>query len=300
MVHVVTLLLNYPPMAPTSNTLNYGRSSKMTTNSVYNGLISVIVSTYNWPKALKLVLRSLQAQSDQNFEVIIVDDGSTGETAELIKGFSKQANFPLKHLWQEDKGFRAARARNLGIRAATGDYIIFLDGDCITQKSFVSKHRRLAEPNFFIAGHRVILNQKFTQEVIQKNIKIWNYASWKWILNRIQGYSNKWAPKPTLKGINRYRKLHKWQGAKTCNLAFWKQDLLNIKGFDESFEGWGFEDSDLVIRILNNGIKRKSGKFATEVFHLWHKTASRSNEVSNLKMLEEALKSNKIEPLKGL
>ena len=103
-------------MAPILNILNYGKNGVMKNNSPDLSLISVIIATYNWPEALHLVLCALNNQTDSNFEVIIVDDGSTEDTKAMIELFKAQANFPITHLWQEDIGFRAARARNLGIQ----------------------------------------------------------------------------------------------------------------------------------------------------------------------------------------
>ncbi len=282
-------------MAHISNMLNYGRSNKMS-NNTYQGLVSVIVSTYNWPEALKLALTALNNQTDSNFEVIIVDDGSTFATKEMIEQFKTMARFPLKHLWQEDKGFRAARARNLGIKHASGDYIIFLDGDCVPNIHFIENHRKIAETNYFVVGHRIILSESYTQKVLQHQLPLWKKSGFEWMINALCKNSNKLLPKLYVPFLNRYKKPNKWQGAKTCNLAFWKNDLLAVRGFDESFEGWGFEDSDLVIRILNYGKRRKSGKFATEVFHLWHKEADRANEGKNFDYLQQLLQTKRIHP----
>ena len=265
-------------------------------NSSYHGLISLIISTYNWPEALYLVLMSLNNQVDKHFEVLIVDDGSTDETRMMIDTFQTQAKFPLTHLWQEDQGFRAAKVRNLGIKHANGEYVIFLDGDCIPNISFISNHRKLIQKNHFVVGHRIILSRKFTKETLQKKSSLWQKKWLYWIINRIKGNSNKFFPKLYLAYLNRHKQPNKWLGAKTCNLAFWKSDLTFIKGFDESFEGWGFEDSDLVIRVLNSGKKRKSGKYATEVFHLWHKEADRSQESKNLSHLQQLLKTQRTKP----
>lgn len=268
---------------------------------MYQGLISVVVTTYNWPEVLKLVLMSLNNQTDQNFEVLIADDGSKEDTGAMIEKFKRQASYPITHLWQEDKGFRAARARNMGIQAAKGNYIVFLDGDCIPRHDFIVNHRYLAQKQYFVVGHRIILDHSFTQRVLTKNLAIWQKGHLYWLTHYLKKHSNKILPLLTIKiQKHRYKKPMKWQGAKTCNLAFWRDDLIKTKGFDEGFEGWGYEDSDLVIRILNTGVKRKSGKYATEVFHLWHKEADRSSEQENLERLNNLIKSHKIFPEKSL
>ena len=273
----------------------------MTKDSLNNqDMISVIITTYNWPEALALTLEGFQVQEDQNFEAIIVDDGSKEDTKSMIKAFKQKAAFPITHLWQKDKGFRAARARNLGIQKAKGKYLIFIDGDCIPQTSFIKRHRQLAESRYLVVGHRVILNQKFTQEILEKKLPIWFKGNLYWFFKRLGKSCNKFLPCLYFTRTNRYRRQQKWQGAKTCNLAAWKKDLMSVFGFDENFEGWGYEDSDLTIRLFNNGIKRKSGKFATEVFHLWHKQTARNQAKQNSIRLEQILTNGEIKAQKSL
>ena len=84
-----------------------------------------------------------------------------------------------------------------------------------------------------------------------------------------------------------------WKGAKTCNLALWKKDFENINGYDENYIGWGREDSDLVVRLINNKIFRKEAIFSTGVLHLKHKINSRENFSKNDKLLNNAIKENK-------
>src|SRR5689334_759596 len=93
--------------------------------------VSLIITTYNRPEALAAVLRALDLQIERDFEVLIADDGSTDETRILLEGLRERVHFPLRHVWQEDRGFRAARARNLAVAASGGEYLVFLDGDCI-------------------------------------------------------------------------------------------------------------------------------------------------------------------------
>jgi glycosyltransferase involved in cell wall biosynthesis len=107
--------------------------------------MSIVVATYNWPEALRLCLESLALQTDQHFEVTIADDGSGPATKELIDKFIQGSPFSIQHLWQEDQGFRKTIILNQAIKAAQGDYLIFLDGDCIVQPDFVQRHRQLAE-----------------------------------------------------------------------------------------------------------------------------------------------------------
>src|SRR5260221_12911501 len=109
-------------------------------------LISVIVATYNREDALDAILRSLSRQTEERFEVVVADDGSRPATARLVEAWMSRMRVPLRHVWQEDDGFRAGEARNRAILASTGRYCVFLDGDCIVRPDFVAAHRRLAQP----------------------------------------------------------------------------------------------------------------------------------------------------------
>ncbi len=270
----------------------------MTKNSSYNGLISVVISTYNWPEALYLVLLSFQHQIDKNFEVIIVDDGSTIETKNTIDQFSKVAHFPITHLWQEDKGFRLSRARNMGIQSAKGDYLIFIDGDCIIRPSFIQNHRALAEKGYYVAGNRVLLSQTFSMYILKNHIDISSKSLFSFLFYRCKGYINRFHSLLLLstQSSRRYAKKTNWQKGKGCNMAFWRKDLIQVYGFEETFEGWGYEDSDIMIRLINHGTMRKSGYFSTAILHLWHHEASKSLEKENYQRLEDTLKKEETKP----
>lgn len=263
--------------------------------------LSIVVTTYNWPDALRLVLLSLNAQDADQFEVIIGDDGSRAETTELIQQLKAQVKYPLKHVWQPDDGFRAAAIRNKAVAAASGDYIVFLDGDCVVPRWFVRKHRALAEKNWYVVGRRILLWQQLTQQAIQQRLSIWNYSFWRWLWCRCRQQTNNIAPWLTLP-LGWLRKLHpkKWRGARTCNLGVWKQDFIHINGFDESFIGWGYEDSDLSVRLMRSGIRRKSGRFAAPVLHLWHKENDRSNERANYQAFQDVLHSDAVKAKQGI
>jgi len=229
----------------------------------------------------------LEAQSQQPFEVIIADDGSSDSTADLIKTLQPQLTYSLLYIWQEDKGFRAAKARNKAVAASTGDYLIFIDGDCIPQTDFIKKHNQLAEKNCFIAGNRILLSKKFTEQLKEP---VWNWKISQWIFPYLRRDINRLLPLirlPISLLGKHYKK--KWQGAKTCNLAVWRDDFNTINGFDENFLGWGHEDADLVVRLLCNKVLRKEGRFAVPVLHLWHAEADRSNEKENRQRLDQII-----------
>jgi len=254
-------------------------------------MISILLATYNWPQALKLCLQSLETQTDRDFEIIIADDGSTGNTKEVINAFKAQSSIPLTHLWQEDQGFRKTKILNQAIEHAKGDYLVFLDGDCIVQPDFVAQHRTLSHKGFLVTGSRVLLNEELTQELTTSGS--WNYKQFKSHLlkYRLAGQINKYWPLKIKLGDGYWREYKKfvWRRIKGCNMACWKADAQAIGGFDESMTGWGHEDADFVFRLQHDHIKRKSGSWATEVLHLFHKIHDQSNAAENARRVREKI-----------
>lgn len=245
-------------------------------------LISVVITTYNRPDALTAVVEACFAQDDRSFEIIIADDGSGHNTQQTVAALQARSPLPLRHVWQEDLGFRAARARNLGTLNARGDYIIFLDGDCVPQRNFISQHRKLAQPGYMVQGSRILLNEPATARVLGQHLDLSTLDTGAKLAWRRSGALNKVLPLlMTLPDVGRTRRRFTWRRIKSCNMAVWRADLELVNGFDESFLGWGHEDADLVVRLYNAGVLRKDGAYATEVFHLWHREAKRDHETSN-------------------
>jgi glycosyltransferase involved in cell wall biosynthesis len=264
-------------------------------------LISIIVTTYNREDALDAVLRSLARQDDSDFEVIIADDGSGEATTKLVDAWKVRFGRRLDHVWHTDRGFRAAEIRNRAILAARGAYCVFLDGDCIVRPDFIATHRRLAEPGWFVTGNRVLLSAELTTEVLREKL---NPASWgfgRWFAERWRGGVNRLSALLHLPlGPLRRVRQGVWQGARSCNLAIWRTDLDCIDGFDADYSGWGKEDSDIIIRLLHAGVRRKDGTFATGVLHLWHRDADRSQLAENERKLAGVAAGDRIRARQGL
>ena len=265
------------------------------------GLISVIVTTYRREDALAAVLRSLSRQTDKDFEVLVADDGSGPATAELVEAWKSRLRHRLVHVWHEDCGFRAAEIRNRAIIAASGDYCIFLDGDCIARPDFVAVHRRLAEPGWFVTGNRVLLSPALTAQVLRDGLtpEAWRFG--RWLAERRRGGVNRLSALLHLPlGPLRRLRQRAWRGARSCNLAVWRADLDRVDGFDADYSGWGKEDSDFIVRLLHAGVCRKDGVFATGVLHLWHSEADRSALPANERKLSDMLTTNRIQARRGL
>jgi glycosyltransferase involved in cell wall biosynthesis len=272
-------------------------------------LISVIVSTYNRPDALDVAMRSLSRQSDRRFEIVVADDGSGPATERVVRDWAARAPVVVKHAWHEDRGFRLAEIRNLGIRESAGRYLVFLDGDCITRPSFVAAHRRLAEPGWFVTGNRILMSQRLTEQALAKTPTKTtaappdpeSFGVFEHLALRARGDLNRIAPLFALPlGRLRKRRAMQWRGANGSNMAFWRADLEAVDGFDAAFTGWGREDSDMFVRLIRAGVRRKDGRFATGVLHLWHREADRSGLDGNERRLAEIIGGTSVKARRGL
>src|SRR5215213_4720867 len=287
--------------SPTPKALTIGIKRHGSRGSAVTELISLIVSTYNRPDALGAVLRSLSRQTDKDFEIVVADDGSGPQTRELIGGWMQKAGVPLRHVWQEDRGFRLAEIRNRAIAASVGDYLIFLDGDCIAPPDFVAAHRGLAEGGYFVGGNRVLLSEKLTGEILSNNLEPEGWGLGRWAMRRAYGDINRVLPLLRLPlGPLRKRLSREWEGVRGGNFAFFRANLDRVDGFETSFVGWGLEDSDIVIRMIRAGVKRKDGRFATGVLHLWHPEADRVQLPANQARLDELIASKRVRAVRGL
>lgn len=265
-------------------------------------LISLVIPTYNRPVALDRVLAACAEQTDREFEIVIADDGSTAETTALIDDWRRRCPVPLTHVWQSDDGFRAAQARNKATAEARGDYVIFLDGDCVPQRSFVARHRALARAGCIVTGSRILLDETLTRQVEAERRDIHREPFGFWLRQQFGGHVNKCLPLLGLPAGLPGRRMTRftWKSIKSCNLAVWKSDLERVDGFDNTFTGWGHEDADLVARLHNAGVARVRGFFATEVFHLWHRENPRGRESVNYARVVERLASGQIRADAGI
>jgi glycosyltransferase involved in cell wall biosynthesis len=263
--------------------------------------ISFIVLTYNRCDALLAVLRSLAMQCSAGHEVLVADDGSSQAQVDMLYKNCPAFRCPVRHVWHPDIGFTAAAARNLGAHHAQGDYLVFLDGDCVPGKSFVAAHTQLAERGLFVNGSRVLLSERLTEQVVSKSLDLLAQPAVFWWNSRLRGDSNKllhmlfwpWS-------LFRVKQGFEWHGIRSCNFGVWRSDFVAVNGFDETFEGWGHEDADLVLRLSHFGVQRKNGFLATEVYHLWHPESQRGQASINQKKVLERMKTSLVRAEKGL
>jgi len=227
--------------------------------------VSVVITTYNKPRFLHLTLEWYLRQSVQKFELVVADDGSGPETAEVVKEYQSRANFPIVHAWQEDKGFRLAATKNLSVRHSTGDYLIFGHDDCLPARTFVEEHIARRERGAFLTGGYVKLDEQFTSTLTPDNVLNADFLS----QLRRRDRRKMWH-----RHFNSY--FYNWLGIKDRprvlggNLSIWRDDFMAVNGFDETYEGWGREDSDIRTRMRRFGLKGKSIWHLPIVFHLYH------------------------------
>jgi predicted glycosyltransferase involved in capsule biosynthesis len=223
---------------------------------------------------------------------LIADDGSKEETRNLIQKYIQEFPIKITHLWHEDIGCRKTIIGNRAINSANGQYLIFLDGDCVVQPDYLQRHLSLAQKGYLVTGSRILLNQKFTQEILTEGYIDFSRLQKNSFFLRIQGSINKFLPLFIKFGNGQWRNYKKffWRRIKGCNMACWREDALAIKGFDETLIGWGHEDADFIFRLENKGIIRKSGSWSTEVIHLFHKVRDQSNNDESTKRILEKVR----------
>jgi glycosyltransferase involved in cell wall biosynthesis len=244
--------------------------------------IALIISTADQPDYLSRVLRALEAQSIAPAEVLLADDGSGPETGKLFESWADGKGFETKHFWQEKAGFRKARILNEAIANARSEYVVFLDGDTIPHPEFIADHSRMTRPASFVQGHRTLIKERAAVWFGLQNFEedrrraFWQgqLGGWK--------FAFRW-PRPLIRTRQDLR------GVRGCNLGVWRADLVQVNGYNEAFVGWGREDSELAVRLMNSGIRRRDVRGWGLCYHLWHPPASRSGLGANDELLAEAL-----------
>lgn len=248
-------------------------------------IVSLIIATYNNPGYLKLSLESLLAQTILPKEVIIADDGSTDETARLIMHYKKKSPVPIIHIWQPDDGFQLGKIRNIATVAASGEYIIQIDGDIIMEKHFIQDHLFHRQSDTLLQGPRTLLSAGRTAEAIEKGQLTFPFLA--------PGIGH---PENAIRSrilstflATRYRNTRPLYAARGCNMSYHKTDFMKVNGYNHDFIGWGHEDSELTLRMLNAGIRKHYIKFHCVAYHLHHKKRKDHQAERNLQLLNEQI-----------
>ncbi|MGA2240731.1 MAG: glycosyltransferase family 2 protein [Verrucomicrobiota bacterium] len=255
--------------------------------------LALIINTFNQPDYLDRVLRAVSRQSVLPDEVLLADDGSANETKTVFDRWRAGRSFRCEHAWQEHQGFRRARILNQAIGLARGDYLIFLDGDTIPHPHFIADHRALARQSQFVQGHRALIERK---AVAWFGLHEFGRDRWRTLCRfQLRGlkHAYRW-PWP----LQRVRR--DLQGVRGCNLAIWRSDLTRVNGYNEAFVGWGKEDSELALRLMNSGVRRLDVRGWTLCYHLWHPRVSRDELAVNNELLARAIRKKSVHCKQGL
>jgi glycosyltransferase involved in cell wall biosynthesis len=239
---------------------------------------SLIIATYNWKEALALVLATVRAQTEMPGEVLIADDGSRDDTREFVAHEAAGFPVPLRHVWHQDDGFRKGRILNEAMARAAGEYLIAIDGDMLVHPEFVRSHMRFARRGWYVQGSRMMLGETATARTLAAGRRMAGALS-PGVRNRINGIHA-----PFLSRFSRGEPgpIYRTRG---CNISYWRDDIVRVNGYNEDMEGWGREDTELVARLMNSGVRRRNLKFAAVSYHLHHRARPTDADAANFELV---------------
>jgi glycosyltransferase involved in cell wall biosynthesis len=257
--------------------------------------LALIITTYERPDALSAVLETVLAQRQSPDEIIVADDGSGPATRQVVDSFARRSPTPVVHARQAHEGFRLTRLRNLAIRRATAEYLVFVDGDMLLHASFVADHRACARPGYFTQGVRVLLDEGRTRAALREPpapIRPWSSG--------LGGLRRLYAIHAPRLAVAVRLPANGFIALKGCNQGFWRDDLVAVNGFNEDIVGWGSEDKELCARLRKAGIRRQTLLFGGIAYHLAHPPAARDRREANQRILAQTLSSGRLRCERGL
>lgn len=256
--------------------------------------ITLIITTYNWNEALNLVFKSVDRQVMPPDEIVVADDGSTSETAALVSAWQRRLPIPVTHVWQEDRGFRLARARNRAIAHARGDYIVLVDGDMVLHPHFIADHSKAARHGYFIQGVRLLTKPAAAARILNEETFGFGFFA-RDIQRRHHTVRNRLLSWLMMQPTHTHQK-----AIRGSNQAYWKEDLVRVNGFNEEMIGWGGEDNDIAERLYNSGVRRKNLKFAALATHLYHPSRRSIGDNPNHLLLRRTIENKATRCVHGL
>lgn len=258
--------------------------------------LAVVISTYNSPVWLEKVLWGYRQQTHPDFELIIADDGSAEPTRELIDRMRVETGLTIKHVWQEDDGFRKCRILNLATLQADADYLVYTDGDCIPRHDFLAVHAAEARPGYYLSGGYHKLPMTTSEAIGVDDIVTGRCFEVGWL--KRHGLPTSYKNSKLAAGPIRARLFNALTPTrcrfKGSNGSAWLADVLKVNGFDERM-AWGGEDREFGVRLVNAGIKRKHVRYNAIVIHLDHARSYRDEDVVRKnKALRQSSKKNRV------
>jgi len=246
---------------------------------------SLLVVCFNDLVVLERMLRChVMCSGPELLEILVCDDGSSENVKGLLERLGKSSRIPLRHVFQEDRGWDAPGIRNKGAMQAQGDYLIFTDYDCIPHPRFAEDHLKAAEKGAFVFGDRAHVGKAWRQSFSSSR---WS-RFWHSVRGRIKKRSRVF--RSPLEKPLRFRRgdISQFEEigslALTCTFGVWREDFLHVNGFDESFKFWWPEDIELSARLLNAGLMLKKFKRQCLVFHLDHDGSRRPTPESEARI----------------
>jgi glycosyltransferase involved in cell wall biosynthesis len=234
--------------------------------------ISVVLAAYERAKELEVVLQAFSEQRGPPVEIVVADDGSEGSVGRIVDRWRDRLE--LGHVWQPKDGFRKARALNRAAVEARGDYLVFLDADCVPRRGFVSAIRKAARPGWFLTTKRLMLSESLSRRVVDEQLPIWRWPALEWFVRAPREVGR---PGYLVPARDRRRP---WRpnGAEFVppDLAYsligvFRSDFERVNGFDDrcrrADDG---EDQDLAIRLRRGGLRCGWAGPSSTVLHLWH------------------------------
>jgi len=264
--------------------------------------VSVIIPTYNGTAQLRVCLRALSYGLHDSCEIIIADDGSTGvRTREVIDQFMVSCPVRVHHAWQQDRGFRAATARNLGVHYARGEILVFLDHDIVVPPNFVDTVRACMIPGWFAGGRRVHLDKGISDAVLTGDMPCAKLFTLRFGLIAYRRKLPGWRFLAPLRDRRPGRKPQPWRGMASFAFAAWREDFIAVDGFDSRYEdyGYGVEDWDLFARLVNLGIKPAYLPRSATVAHLWHEEQAHDLAGPAYRLLDDVERTGKVRAERG-
>ena len=268
--------------------------------------VSVIISVYNKLDFLKLVIAGFERQSFTDFELVVADDGSGEEFTSGLKEIIDSVDLAIQHIWHPDNGWQKNIILNKAIRSSKGEYLIFIDGDCIPHKDFVKDHYELSKKGELLAGRRVRLSEKISNQLTDKRVKdgwIERNIGSKILLDSWFGKTIQVEKGIRLRGIVSNKVSREINGREIlgCNFSIHKEELVEINGFDERYSGPGIgEDIDIDLRYTNSGGKIMLLRNCAAQYHIYHLELPRSAKKENLELFNEHKTENAIKTKYGL
>lgn len=272
-------------------------------NRVENPRVTVILAAYKKPEYLALVLAGLERQTFRDFELIVCDDGSGQDVADLLASFARSAKLPFVHVWHEDNGFRKCRIMNRGLRMARGEVVVFLDADCVPYPRFIEDHYRESEEGRYLAGRRVELGPVYTAKLSPEAVRNGKPSLldpnllWSFLQGDTRHGNRALVVRPRfLRGLMH---LDSVPDAKGCNFSVPRKSLLEVNGFDESYEGPAYgEDTDIELRLIHHGLRIKSLRGLAVQYHLYHKQLPYAD--NNKWRLDELRQTRRVRAVQGM